>query len=790
MRLESAKFLRLRPGVIAAAVAGALVAAQAQAVGMGAIEVKSKLNEPFVAEIPLNLDYSGQADDLVVHMASPEEFERVGLQRPHEMSANLSFKVTRNARGEAVVLVTTPQKMTDPYVSFLLEAEWGNGKMVREYTAMLTPPHVAEVPHVSISAPTVASTPMPAPTVSPPQVGAVEPEQHPGPASAGTATPKESTPGAAVAATGTPPSATTPAAPPAPEPVATVPPPAPEPAPEPYAEAAPPLPLPAPPPETAAAPEPVPSPATPAAPAAPAAAGEITVAHGQTLSQIAGQVDASGTSVNRVMIALQRANPNAFIDNNINRLKAGAVLHVPDADAMRAITAAEANALVHEQVESWRRGIAPTPQLQPGEAAAAAAPAGTHAGGTTNASTTAARPRSGGVAQAAGPKGARLQILPPAGRAGGHGQSGSAEGGSGSEVHAELAQAKEDLASRQAQIKDLKAHVADLEKIKADSQKMIGLKDSQLAALQQRLAELEKKDAAATAAAAGSASAASPASASAASPAASTTLAAASAAASTASVASPSAAVASSPKPKLAHAPPAPPREPESPWYQQVYVLIGAGLILFGGLLGLMLRRPKKAAPPPRRRNFDLPARGPAAWSGASGPAAAPQASAAAVAASHASAPTQEDATEHEDPEPAEVLADSGPHGHEDHDDHARVTAEQPVFVVGAGTWREPEPAAHEPEVEPVITHGFAEDAPAAPVAAPVAAPMPESAPQAIPSPPDGRWTVPLRIDAAQAYIENGDLDSARSMLEAALIDGNAAQQEQAFRLLDMLDNS
>src|SRR6185312_3865646 len=77
----------LKPALLGAAVTCALAMTQAQAVGLGGIEVKSKLNEPFVAEIPLNIDYTGQTDDMVVHLASPEEFERVGLERPHEMSA-------------------------------------------------------------------------------------------------------------------------------------------------------------------------------------------------------------------------------------------------------------------------------------------------------------------------------------------------------------------------------------------------------------------------------------------------------------------------------------------------------------------------------------------------------------------------------------------------------------------------------------------------------------------------------------------------------------------------------
>ncbi|MBS0213240.1 MAG: hypothetical protein JSR26_08705 [Proteobacteria bacterium] len=819
MQAETTKLRALRPGILGLAVTCALAMAPAGAVGLGGIEVQSKLNEPFVAEIPLNVDYRGQLDDMVVHMASPEAFEAVGLQRPHDMSANLVFKVTRNARGEAVVRVTTPQKMTDPYVSFLLEVEWGNGKMVREYTAMLEPPHVVEVPHAAISAPTVSSTPMPAPTVSPPVVKPVEPQRSPAaaPASPAPSAAQQSAtpppPAAAAAPAPEPaaqPSAPEPVAPmPAPEPVASTPPaePAPPPAPPPEPAPAPPLP-----PPVAATPPPPPP------PAASAATGKstLTVDRGQTLSSIAGQMQTPGVSLNRVMIALQRANPDAFVDGNINRLKAGAELRVPDAQAMAAITPDEANALVHEQVESWRHGAQPTPQLQPVEGAAAATAHADDAPSTPSAAAAprraSARSRVAGAGDPPGqPRGARLEILPPAGNAGGSSQSGSSRGGSGSEVRAELAQNREDLASRQAEIKDLKAHVADLEKIKADSQKLLSLKDSQMAALQARLAELEKKDAQATASPASSAAGSPASSASAASPsiaaAAEAAPASSASAAPAAAVASPAAAVAATPAKAATPAPvhPAPPPPEGTPWYLRPFVLIGGGLLLFAGLLGLMLRRPAKEEPEPRRRNFD-------------------------VGELAASLPRAR----------AEVAPIVAPVAHEDVE-ASKVTAEVPILdaappVVAAPTAAsqaiaaavaspvQPQPASAEP-VPPTPPSAVAVESNAVAVArasepgetiAPVPEPPREPAPRQESAPVQQAWdmspqavtqlqtvtaaaskpaankgalSVPQRIAAARTCIENGDIDNARALLEAALIDGNAAQQEEAFSLLDMIDS-
>ncbi|MFS2047161.1 FimV/HubP family polar landmark protein, partial [Stenotrophomonas geniculata] len=84
--------------------------------------------------------------------------------------------------------------------------------------------------------------------------------------------------------------------------------------------------------------------------------GSITVQRGQTLSQIASAV-ARGNQVSRdrAMIALLRANPEAFIRGNVNLLKQGAVLRMPGSDALAAVDAAEAATLVREHAAQWRQ---------------------------------------------------------------------------------------------------------------------------------------------------------------------------------------------------------------------------------------------------------------------------------------------------------------------------------------------------------------------------------------------------------------------------------------------------
>ena len=103
----------------------ALAGSQASALGLGQIEVKSALNQPLSAEIPVLSSQAGESDALVVRLAPPEALARVGLQAPTGVAANLEFSIDTNARGEKIIRVTTPGKVADPFVTFLLEVDWG-----------------------------------------------------------------------------------------------------------------------------------------------------------------------------------------------------------------------------------------------------------------------------------------------------------------------------------------------------------------------------------------------------------------------------------------------------------------------------------------------------------------------------------------------------------------------------------------------------------------------------------------------------------------------------------------
>ena len=135
------------------------------------------------------------------------------------------------------------------------------------------------------------------------------------------------------------------------------------------------------------APTPAPAPEAPAAqapaPAAPVTGGESNyqVARGDTLYGIAGGISGGDRpEIQRTMIALFRANPEAF-NGNINLLRAGAILRVPSSDEIAGVSAAEAASEVGQQTAAWRAagGGQESGRLKlvtpsEGEAEAAAAP--------------------------------------------------------------------------------------------------------------------------------------------------------------------------------------------------------------------------------------------------------------------------------------------------------------------------------------------------------------------------------------------------------------------------------
>jgi len=133
-------------GLIVAFWLTALLPINSFALGLGEIEVNSFLNQPLSAEIEVLSARPGEIDDLLVSLASRDAFTRAGLERPRHLS-ELRFEVKKNEAGDsAVILVTTRAAVKEPFLNFLVEADWSQGRLLREFTILLDPPFYADQP--------------------------------------------------------------------------------------------------------------------------------------------------------------------------------------------------------------------------------------------------------------------------------------------------------------------------------------------------------------------------------------------------------------------------------------------------------------------------------------------------------------------------------------------------------------------------------------------------------------------------------------------------------------------
>src|SRR5690606_38464213 len=150
----------------------------AAAPGMGQSVVESAPGEPFLAEVPSVAADPDALDELRVRLASPETSRTIALQPPAATLAVLRFTVALDGQGRPVTRVTSATPPPGPLLTFLLEVDWGEGRLVREYSALLDAPETLAAPVQSVQAPVVAPTntiPRPEPA-APATVPAPEPE--------------------------------------------------------------------------------------------------------------------------------------------------------------------------------------------------------------------------------------------------------------------------------------------------------------------------------------------------------------------------------------------------------------------------------------------------------------------------------------------------------------------------------------------------------------------------------------------------------------------------------------
>ncbi|MBI3778478.1 MAG: hypothetical protein HY274_06155 [Gammaproteobacteria bacterium] len=360
----------------------ALFPVTSHALALGKLKVLSALNEPLNAEIDFTSATEKELKGLSVTLASRADFDAAGVDRLPLLS-QIKFVVTKRADGRYFLELRTEQQLDEPFLHLLLQVEWPGGRLVREYTALIDPPYKiaskaapVETPVITPPAPAAApAVPTPAPSApvaeAPP---AAAPPAAPAEAPKAVEAPKEETPPVA--------KMEEPKAPQEPKPEQIVPkeevtkeappveakpdetklgPPevaqgvAPQ---EPAAPTVEPLEA-APKAEAAPAPEapaPVAPETTPAAAPALAAMPEYNVKKGDTLWQIAegARADNKDVSVEQVMLAIYRTNKDAFFGNNVNNLKAGKILKMPEREEVNAVAAPQARREFRAQYNAWQ----------------------------------------------------------------------------------------------------------------------------------------------------------------------------------------------------------------------------------------------------------------------------------------------------------------------------------------------------------------------------------------------------------------------------------------------------
>ncbi|HEX6509512.1 MAG TPA: FimV/HubP family polar landmark protein, partial [Chloroflexota bacterium] len=267
------------------------------ALGFGDLHLLSSLNAPLDAEIELVDVAPEEMQSLKAQIASREMFTRYGLDWPVWLSS-IQTKVVTGPDGRHFVKLKSSDSITEPFITLLVEVNWSRGHLVREYTMLLDPPVYTP------GQPAVANAPVAAPST-----GA---SAHEG----------------SIARSDVPPSQDTSSISPTPPAVAA----------------------------------PAKSNGTASAagagssPAAAASASSHIVKPGETLSSIAASASGSGANSPQTrswMMAIYQANPPAF-DKNMNLLRSGAVLRIPDPSDVSQISPTEANGEIRRQYAAWR----------------------------------------------------------------------------------------------------------------------------------------------------------------------------------------------------------------------------------------------------------------------------------------------------------------------------------------------------------------------------------------------------------------------------------------------------
>ena len=289
-------------------VASAINAKYVYALGLGEMTMHSALNEPLNAEIQLKNIGDLDSTQIIIKLAEDAQFNNAGIERTFFLS-NMRFSVQIDAEGNGVVKLKSQKRVNEPFLDFLIEAKWPTGRVLRSYTALVDLPVYSEASASTVNMSDEQSQrAQGGETVIPGSSGAtnmnVAPEEQPQKAEIVSSDSDSDTEQASPAPSQSKEVDITPVA----------------------------------------------SQSNYAYYQEPVSASEYGTKRGDTLWEIAANhKPASDLTVQQVMIAIQRENPEAFIGGNINRLKAGMILSMPTAQQVYDITQSAATSEVGRQ---------------------------------------------------------------------------------------------------------------------------------------------------------------------------------------------------------------------------------------------------------------------------------------------------------------------------------------------------------------------------------------------------------------------------------------------------------
>lgn len=284
------------------------------AMGLGGINVQSALGQPLKADIELVSLNKAEKASLVARLASADAYKGAGLEYPY--GNKFKFTVESRADGSPYLKASSAQPVNDPFVSMLVEVTWSSGRLLREYTFLLDPPgYVPEQPapaEVVVVAPAAAMD-------APAPVADVVAEAVPATAAAAPAVEQVDANAQAAESLKKQPETMRAKAP---------------------------------------SDEKMQAKSIMAVPEAKSAKskltpGSIEVRSGDTLSRIARQNKPVDVSMERMLLALYRANAEQFDSRNMNRIKTGKILRLPEQSDLDNVSQSEAVKEIRAQTADW-----------------------------------------------------------------------------------------------------------------------------------------------------------------------------------------------------------------------------------------------------------------------------------------------------------------------------------------------------------------------------------------------------------------------------------------------------